>query len=92
MRAVNSSSSIVADRWAAQRRFQPAVLGLLRPPGALRAAIADSARGPAGGGGAYRGGAFTGPGAECAAGGCALSAAEWSVLARVKGEPMSWEV
>jgi len=80
-----------ADRWAAQRRFQPAVLGLLRPPGAVGAAIAQGAGGHAGIHRPYAGGAFAGAGAESPAGGCPLSAAEWAVLCRDHAEPMSWE-
>lgn len=83
----------VREQWAAHRRFQPAVLGLLRAPGAVGAAHAQSAGSHAGlhcarQPGPFKGGCFAGP--EGA--GCALSAAEILVLARVQHEPMSWEV
>ena len=65
---------------------------LLRPPGALGPAPAQRTGGHAGlhrqtRGRAYQGGCFAGAEGD----GCALSAAEQRVLARVGGEPMSWE-
>lgn len=72
--------------------LQHVVRPLLRPPGALGPAAAQRTGGHAGlhrppQGSAYQGGCFAGGEGD----GCALSAAEQRVLARVGGEPMSWE-
>lgn len=73
--------------------FQHVVRPLLRPPGAVGAAHADSARGHAGRDRAQARapralGCFAGP--EGA--GCALSCDELGIATRVQGEPLSWEV
>lgn len=72
--------------------LQHVVRPLLCSPGAVGAAAAQRTGGHAGlhrqtRGRAYQGGCFVGGEGD----GCALSAAEQRVLARVGGEPMSWE-